>query len=697
MKHTDAYLEDFHTVTVIIGADDGENPPFHLVHDDERLRLHIVERQAGSGPRKLIARSDTPIRPEIPYRLIDTEGFATELKSGRIVRTEAFDRDYYYEGDDLGVTYTEARTTFKMWTPIAREPKVLLRKRDATEEHPMRYDGRGVFVAVVEGDLERTPYRFQARINGKTKVFTDPYAIASDANGVWNYVVDPARFHPLQNERPRHKMPPVIYEASIRDLTMGADLATVRRGTFLAASTKGLRTEEGRPVGFDHIRSLGITHVQFLPFFDFEGVDEKDPTAAYNWGYNPSQYNVPEGSYASDPTDPYARIDELRQMIDAYHNEGIGIVMDVVFNHVYNDKTHPFGRMLPGYFFRVDHHGHLTAASGCENDLATERRMVRKFIKDSLLFWAKTYRIDGFRFDLMGLIDKDTMHAAAAALHEVDENILVYGEGWNIPSVLPRKRLSHLDNPDMDERIGFFNDTFREVVKGSTFELAKKGFATGAKPSAKTMTKLLGGGTGLKPALQTPRQALNYVECHDNHTFFDKTTKAMQDADGEDRRRAQKLATALVVLAQGVPFLHAGQEFYRTKKGIGNSYKSPDDVNRIDWSLLDAHHGDVDDVRKLIRLRAEHPLFRLEDKKEIHKKIAVETKKSGTLLYRLRDEKEHLLVIFKNNPSREHFRFPAPARPLFHSEAGLDQGCHNELELTRISTTVMKLGKDGHT
>ncbi len=699
MRDFTAYLEDFHTVTILLQASREEKPPFHLVHGDEHQHLHIVDRQAGGHHVKLVGRSDAPIRPHIPYHLEDAGGEKTELQSGHIVRTEAFDRHYHYAEGDLGVTYGKEKSTFKVWTPIAREVILCLRRGEKTETHPLVYREKGVWSCTIAGDLEKTPYRFQARINGKRKTLTDPYAIAGNANGEWNYVVDPARFVTMKNERtPVKDAFPIIYEASVRDLTMDPVLATESRGTFRGAREKGLRTKAGRKAGFDHIRSLGVTHVQFLPFFDFEGVDEKHPAAAYNWGYNPSQYNVPEGSYASDPDSPYARIDELRKMIDAYHAEGLGVVMDVVYNHVYDPKTHPFGKLVPGYFFRVDHHGHLTAASGCENDLATERRMVREFIIDSLRFWAETYKLDGFRFDLMGLIDIETMQAAKDALQAVDENILVYGEGWNIPTVLPPKRLSHMDNKHLSTAtIGFFNDTFRETVKGANFEIAAKGFAMGAKPPEKTMARILKGGMAVKAAITRPSQSLNYVECHDDHTFFDKARVAMQDASASDRLCAQKLATAVVILAQGVPFLHAGQEFYRSKKGEKNSYMSPDYINRIDWSRLDEFHRDVEDVRRLIRLKRDHPLFNLRDKEEIKKKVSVATEKSGTVRYHLRDENEHLLVIFKNNTQKEHFRFPETARLLFCSEEYLDEGPVRELELTRISTTVMKLGKDEHT
>ncbi len=697
MQDFDAYLEDFHTITILFRKNWEELPPFRLVHGGKSHHLHIVDRQEAEHHLKLVGRSDSPIHPHIPYHLEDDEGGRTKLKSGHVVRTEEFDRHYHYEGDDLGVTYEKERSTFKVWTPIAREVKLLLRRGETIEEFPLRYKDGGVWSCTIAGDLEKTPYRFRASINGKERTFTDPYAIAGNANGEWNYVVDPEHLVTMQNERAVFRNEPsIIYEASVRDLTMDPALQTKERGTFMGASEKDLRTEEGREAGFDHIRSLGVTHVQFLPFFDFEGVDERRPKEAYNWGYNPSQYNVPEGSYASDPDDPYARIDELRKMIDVYHGEGLGVVMDVVYNHVYDPKTHPFGKMVPGYFFRVDNHGHLTAASGCENDLATERRMVRKFIVDSLRFWAETYRLDGFRFDLMGLIDTDTMHAAKDALKEIDENILLYGEGWNMPTVLPKKKLCHMDNKHVSSAIGFFNDIFRETVKGSTFAIAKKGFAMGAKISERTMARILRGSSASKPALERPCQSLNYVECHDNHTFFDKAQIAMEKVAPRDRLRAQKLATAIVILAQGVPFLHAGQEFYRTKKGDKDSYMSPDHINRIDWSLLDRHHRDTEDVRRLIRLKKDHPLFWLQDKDEIRKQTSVETKRSGTVLYRLRDKDEHILVIFKNNPDPEHFRFKKAARILFHSETDIAEGPRKELELTRISTTVMKLGKDEH-
>ncbi len=678
MPEFEAYLEDFHTVTVLVEEQQKASlqPPFHLEGEREILPLEITEEKIVGGMARITAVFDGFVLLNHVYYVKDSQGSSAELYSGEIVRTELFDNLYYYDGE-LGHFYTPESTRFKIWTPVAKSVTLILTQEGRSQRVPLDYINQGLWQVDIQGDLDGAEYYYEAYVNGRTRSFLDPYGVASGANGRCNYVIDPSKLRKVTPYKGPHGCDAVLYEASIRDLTSDSTIHASRPGSYYSAAESGLVTPAGNPAGFDYVKSLPITHIQFMPFYDFEGVDETRPFEAYNWGYNPSQYNVPEGSYASDPDDPYARILELQDMIDTYHKAGVGGVMDVVYNHVYDVETFPFDQLVPGYAFRVNADGYLTDSSGCGNDLATERRMVRKFIVDSVLYWARRYRVAGFRFDLMGLIDINTMHFVRQRLERFDRRIMVHGEGWKMPAPLGESMLTHLQNRHVLFNIGFFNDMTREVVKGSTFTVEDRGYAMGRAGHHGTLTSILRGSTVTSGGIKYPGQSLNYVECHDDHTFADKAALAMADRDESERRRAQRLATAFIVLSQGVPFIHSGQEFYRSKQGVRNSYKSPDAINKLDYSRLDAYAEDVENFRRLLRLRREQPALRLRTPYDIATRTAIEIRKHGTILYTIdNDDGSKLHVIFKNTAKPESLHFDSPFKLLFDSEgtAEIDTG-----------------------
>jgi len=693
MVNFEAFHEDFRTISLLVPKSRGEPSRFEVSCSEETLPLEIKRKETIEGGYKYTLTYEGFIFLNRIYTVKDDLGHECELKSGEIVRTEMFDTLYAYDGDDLGVTYSKEETTFKIWTPIAKEVKLVAKRNGSFEKIPLEYENQGVWSLTLKGDLEKTPYYYEAYVNGETHAFLDPYARSSSANGKHNYVIDPDKIRPMRRSRVGVcGTDAIIYEASIRDMTRDPNLKATNPSTYPAFSQSGLKTPGGNPAGIDYLRSLGVTHVQILPFYDFEGVDEKDPFKQYNWGYNPSQYNVPEGSYSTDPEDPYRRINELKETIDKLHEAGLGVVMDVVYNHVFKVETFPFANMVPGYFFRVDKHGYMTEASGCGNDLATERRMVRKFIVDSVLYWAKAFALDGFRFDIMGIIDLETMHELRQKLERLDKSIMVYGEGWKIPSPLPSKKLAHMHNDDALFNIGFFNDLARENIKGSTFNLQDKGYALGHKGRSETLKAVMRGSTFVHGGIKYPAQSINYVECHDDHTFYDKAKAALPKTSKKDRLKMQKLATSMVLLAQGVPFIHAGQEFYRSKKGVRNSYKSPDSVNMIPWRQADEHLKDIDDFRALIKLRKDHALFRLKNAGYIRAHTRVRINKTGTMFYELFDEQETLLCVFKNCKQPEKMPLEGTYELLYHSleESPLQD---ETLRLSDIGTTVLKKQK----
>ncbi len=683
-----AYHDDFDQITVILPHDERQEKAanFKAYGHEEVIDLTIESVKSLPGEHKYILAYDTFIFLNKSYTIKDDVGNETDLYSGKIVRTEHFDELYYYEENDLGHTYDKAHTTFKLWSPVAKSAEVILTHQGKTSHHTMTYTNQGVYAVTVKGNLEGARYRYKVHVNGKDRTITDLYGVASTANGKANYVVNPKNFTKMKHDRPAFSGVPndaIIYEISIRDLTSSVKINSPM--TFKAAAKENLKTPENNPVAFDYIKDLGVTHVQLMPIYDFEGVDEKNARKRYNWGYNPSQYFVPEGSYATDPNDPYARINELRAFVDHYHKHGIRLTMDVVYNHVYNSETFPYEHLVPGYGYRYDNQGMMTNASGCGNDLATERKMVRKLIVDNVMYWTKTFNLDGFRFDLMGLIDLKTMHTIRQKLETHDKTILVYGEGWQMQTVLPKHQLTHMNNKRVLYNIGFFNDHFRDDVKGSTFNLKHAGFALGNNDCHVALKSAL---FGSLHRFSTATQSLNYVECHDNHTLYDKIQKAMPDDDDALKRKRQDLATAITLLAQGVPFIHLGQEFYRSKNGNGNSYKSPDAINTIHWEDTDTHQESIHRVKQLIALRKNHSVFRYHSKQAIREHIKVAFTDHGSCLYTITSKEETVCVIFKPNPEKETLKLDGEYDTLYQS-APIEQSS-NTITLTTVCVVVLK-------
>ena len=512
-----SYLDDFNTITIIVPLKYRNDyiTNFKVVGNDEEIELEIIATELIGQERKYITRFDGYILLNQMYHIFDDREESSELYTGKIVRTELFDDIYYYEQSDLGSSYRRDRTKFKVWTPVAKYIKLeLTDKTGNVEIHDMEYDNQGVWYLRLRGDYEGFRYRYISYVNGKEHILTDPYAISSSANAEYSYVVDHAKFYKMKYQRPKFSgimNDAVIYEAHIRDFTIDPSINSTSPGTYVGFGEEKRVTKKGNMAGIDYLADLGITHVQLLPIYDFGGVDELQPTKLYNWGYNPEQYNVPEGWYSTNPNDPYTRINELKEMVAQLHKNNLRVVMDVVFNHVYNVKTFPFDKIIPGYAYRYDSQGLLTNSSGCDSDLATERRMIRKFIVDSIMFWAKEYKIDGFRFDLMGLIDIKTMNTLRQKLDRFKNDIIVYGEGWRMPTILGDAKTAHMYNKHLLFNIGHFNDKTREVIKGATFDIKQKGYALGSNARLNDVKNINAGSSLDKFLFRYSSQSLIYV------------------------------------------------------------------------------------------------------------------------------------------------------------------------------------------
>ncbi len=685
------YLDDFDELTIIIPVKNYKDAnKYFLVGNEEIIKLNISQKINLGVEIKLVCHFDAYIDLKQVYFVENQDEQMSELYTGKIVRTELFDNIYQYKRDDLGVNYTKENTEFKIWSPVAKYAKLeLISTENQTKIYELKYKNSGVWVVTIDGDLERYKYRFIVYVNGSEQIVNDPYAISSSANGEYSYIVDKSKFYKMQYESnfSGNTLDAVIYETSVRDFTIDPKVDFKNKGKFLGLLEEGVKTPKGNPAGLDYLKSLGITHVQLMPIFDFDGVDETSDKKQYNWGYNPRQYFVPSGWLSSDANDPYARINELKQTIDALHKNKISVVMDVVFNHVSKANEFPFEKLVPGYSFHVDRQGILTNISGCDNDIASYRKMMRKLIIDVILYWVKEYKIDGFRFDLMGLIDYETMNELRQELHDHSEHIICYGEGWKMYSSNMTDRMAHMENKKILPTIGFFNDRFRETIKGPTFKVKEKGYVSGNFKNMDTVKQLILGSAYDGYMFKYTSQSINYVECHDNYTFFDKYLSMTDNI--ELIKKQEKLATSMVILSQGVPFIHSGQEFFRTKKQVENSFKSSDDVNLLDWSRADENMDDINYFKKLIELRKQNACFKAKSTSEMEQNIELLILNSNSIMVHYNDEC-NLLVIFKPSELSETVIIPDEYSMLLSSTENYKENPDGEYEFKEIGTYIFK-------
>ena len=575
--------------------------------------------------------------------------------------TETFESQYTYEGDDLGATWTKDATSFRLWAPTASKVLVNLytagndgEKLDSVE---MTQDVNGTWIATVEGDLNGVYYTYSVTRKGETVEAVDPYARTTGVNGNRAMVIDLDSTDPegWANDTyvtQKTYTDAVIWELHVRDFSIDETSGMVNKGKYLAFTELGT-TVPGTDIatGVDYMVDLGVNYVHLLPVYDINSVDET--TGGYNWGYDPKNYNVPEGSYSTDPYNGAVRVNEFKQMVKSLHDNDIGVVMDVVYNHVADAGQFCFNQIVPGYFSRIHDDGSYQSNSGCGNDTASERAMVRKYIVDSVLYWAEEYHIDGFRWDLVGLIDYETINAVMEEVHKVNPDIIFYGEGWEMCSWTTKDEGAYASDPyskkmtiqPNDQLVNtdagvfaFFNDTIRNVIHGGVFTATDKGFVSGNMSASTKETVTMGymGNSNWgsdNASVDTPLQTINYASCHDNYTLFDNLTIDVMDAQGVTAAEAaakaaemNNLAAAYYITAQGVPFIHAGEEMLRSKpdaqqeNGFNhNSYASGDAINSFKWGdLQNELNADTYEYYKgLIAFRKAHAALRITTEAEI--------------------------------------------------------------------------------
>jgi pullulanase len=593
-----------------------------------------------------------------------------------------------YAGKGLGLTYTPQQSIFKIWAPSAQQVRLFLYKDISDKSgttYPMIKEKNGVWMLLIKGDKENSRYTFQVMIdNAWLNEVTDPYTKAVTVNGLHGMIIDFKKTNPVgwNNDKSPLFSPlsvrrgvggeatdAIIYELHIRDASIASSSGIINKGKFTGLIEIGTKNKDGFSTGLDHLKELGVTHIHLLPFFDFNSVDESKPDKPqYNWGYDPQNYNVPEGSYATNANDGITRIKEFKQLVQTFHKNGLRVVMDVVYNHTALTENSNFNQLVPGYYYRQTKDNKFSNATACGNETASERPMMRKFMLESMKYWVQEYHIDGFRIDLMGVHDIETMNLISKELHKIKPSILLYGEGWTAgASPLPDSLRALKKNASKLDRIAVFSDDIRDGIKGSVFEHNDKGFASG-KSGMEESIKFGIVASCNHPQIdyskvnyskaayaKEPFQTITYAECHDNHVLWDKLAISAKDATRAERIQMHKLALSIVLSSQGIPFLHAGTEFLRSKKGVENSFNSSDSINAIDWNLKSLNKDVFDYVQLLIKMRKDHPAFRMKTGKEIASNIRFrENAEPGTVIYEINgsatgDAWKKILVCFNGS------------------------------------------------
>ena len=668
-----ATIDSFHEITVTT------NVPFHIKEkkiEIEGIKIkNITPYDINSGDItnkvKIITEQKIDLKQTYKVKIENLADTNTEI--GKVIRSEEFDNLFYYSGNDLGNTYTAQHTKFRLWAPTASEAKLVTYKNwndKIGAEINMQQGEKGTWTAELKGNQKGLFYTYKVKIGDKWTEAVDPYVRAASVNGDKGAVVNLEETNPKKwkaNKKPKFKNPEdaIIYELHVRDLSIQPESGIKQKGKYLGVTEKGTKGPEGVKTGLDHMKDLGVTHVQLLPIFDYASVNEETLNEPqYNWGYDPKNFNVPEGSYSTNPYEPTVRITELKQMVQTLHDNNLRVVMDVVYNHMYNAAESNFHKLVPGYYYRYNEDGTFANGTGVGNDTASERKMMRKFMIDSVTYWAKEYNLDGFRFDLMGIHDYETMNEIRKAVNQIDPSIILHGEGWDLNTPLAAELKANQKNAEKMKGIAHFNDNIRDGLKGSVFEEKENGFVNGKQNMEDRIKKGITAGIDYdtnSSTYQDPEQVLTYVEAHDNHTLWDKLELTNPGDSEEVRKQMHKLSSSILLTSQGIPFLHAGQEFMRTKYGDHNSYKSPDSINQMDWLRRATFNNEVDYMKGLIELRKKYSAFRMTSAEQIKTHVSFIDAPKNTVAYIIEGNKHEYFTV-AHNANREAVEITLPSK-----------------------------------
>ena len=584
------------------------------------------------------------------------------------------EEEFIYREDDLGLTYSPGKSSFRVWAPTATRVELVLYDQGDSQSGrtiEMAKGNKGTWLTEVEGDLKGKFYTYRVQVYDQLNEAVDPYAVAVNVNGTKGAIIDLKETNPKgweEVDKPAFEnfVDAIIYETHIRDISIADNSGISKKGKYLALTEEGTTSPEGYATGLDHLKELGITHLHLLPIMESEYItDDQDH---YNWGYGTNFFFATEGQYTTDPADPIKRVKEFKEAVMALHQNGIRVVLDVVYNHTGRPEP-DLERIVPGYYLRRDEEGEIICGSGVNNDFASERPMASKLMVDSVKYWVEEYDVDGYRFDLMGLHDRQTMLEIEEEVHKIDPTILIYGEPWTIPTGLPHEELM-VKNSQQGTSIGIFNDNVRDIVaSGGLRPIEDRGFISG-KPHVEAGIKkaIVGSIEDYDPehvfnpeyqpyhgreTIQTlnPRETINYVTSHDNYALRDRLEKSRPHVSQEDQIRMAMLANGIILTCQGIPFLPGGVELHKTKYGDENSYNSPDYINEIDWSYKDKFNKLFKFTQGLIKLRREHPAFRMTSAQDIKNHLTFHHSPEGAVVYSLNDHAnndpwKYIVVIY---------------------------------------------------
>ncbi len=656
-----------------------------------------------------------------------------ESEKMKKVNWQKFDEKWAFAGQ-LGAIYNKEETKIRVWAPPALETglvsvELISYGKDTNpasspvEKLPMslgkvenktnhRENTIGVWEIQLPGDQIGLVYTFLVTYEDGHQVETqDPYMRGGIVNGNRSVIVAPDKrsFHKTNATwRLNQATDAIIEEIHVRDFSISesSGISAQNRGKYLGLVEEGSKNSFGEATGFDYLKGLGINCVQLMPVFDFATVDETGGAPVYNWGYDPQNYNLPEGSYSTDATDPNCRIIELQSTIEKFHEAGLNVIMDVVYNHMFDSSDSPFEKLVPQYYFRRSQ----AMVSGTL-DTAAEREMFSRFVQDSVIYWTETYGFDGFRFDLMSGLDIATMNKIREQLNQLDSRILLYGEGWNMPTALPEHDKVIQKNLGLVAPIGMFNDDLRDAIKGSKFDGKTYGFVDGIDayqsnphqyPLEQTLMSGIMGSRKLYPTMKYPEQSINYVEAHDNYNLRDQLFINHPLDDKAAHVKRMSIAISLMMLSAGVPFIEVGQAFGRSKlvdsSGSGkfitadfvaaeNSYRAGDLVNQIDWDVMHENLELLDFVRKLITIRNENPIFRLNDFNQIQQSVHIIQAKNGIIDYQIGDFR----LIYNASARDYRVRELNQAEMILSNEADLVSTDKNQLVLTDLSMVILEI------
>nr|WP_280518513.1 type I pullulanase [Lederbergia wuyishanensis] len=588
-----------------------------------------------------------------------------------IVRTQWFDENFSANEEILGAYSKNDTTYFSIWSPLATS--VILYLNNMSKK--LNRQEKGIWTCQINGNWHGFSYEYEVTVNGETIRVNDPYAKSMLANSEKGVVIDFSKTDQITTKRPAIKdlQDAIIYELHVRDATIQSESRVQNKGKFLGLSELKTTTENGYSTGLSYIKELGCTHIQLLPINDYARVNELEPENYYNWGYDPLYFQSLEGSYSNFPNDPISRINECKKMIETFHQEGLSVILDVVFNHVFVMEQSSLEKLVPGYYFRYKEDGSVSNGTGVGNDLATERVMVRKLIIDTIDFFLSEFQVSGFRFDLMGAIDIETMNAVVTRCKKEPTPIMLLGEGWELSTSLPSHKKATSKNSNQLLAVRYFNDFFRDSLKGNIFNTDDLGYVNGKGRYLERLAHLVTGSSLEEwgdPLVSSVEQTINYVECHDNHTLWDRLLLTNGDECDDIRKKMHQLATGIMLLSQGVPFIHAGQEWFRTKNGIENSYISGDEINQLDWKRREKEEKNINFIRMLISLRRRYDVFRLRSKEEIKRRIHILHVPQPVFAYTLFGNDEDFSIYI--NPTDENYEVQLPSPGLWKIEATND-------------------------